>query len=79
MAQNYQVGFGRLPNQGMHMLSVLKRFVQDQTAQDLVEYELLVAFIVVVSAALFQLSQSGVASIWTVTNNNLQQGIQAAS
>lgn len=56
-----------------------KRFVKEESAQDLVEYHLVLAFVVVIAVALFQLSQSGVSAIWAVTNSNLNQGVQAAS
>jgi Flp pilus assembly pilin Flp len=54
------------------------RFWQDD-GQDLVEYTLLMAFVVVVSAALFLYNSDTVAAIWNATNNNLGSANSVAS
>ena len=49
----------------------LPTFVLDEQGQDLIEYTLLVAFIVIVSAGLFQGMGDSVAGITTTSNNQL--------
>jgi len=55
---------------GGYMLSSLLR---DANGQDIVEYTLLVSFIVVVSAALFLVNGSSISTIWSITDNNLSR------
>jgi Flp pilus assembly pilin Flp len=57
------------------MTSWLRR----EDGQDLVEYSLLLAFVVVVSAALFLYNSDAVAAIWTITNNNLSSASSMAT
>jgi Flp pilus assembly pilin Flp len=54
------------------------RLTQDD-GQDIVEYTLLMAFVVVVTAALFLYNSDSVAAIWTVTNNSLSSAGSMAS
>jgi Flp pilus assembly pilin Flp len=49
----------------------LQQLLRQDDGQDLVEYTLLLAFVVVVSAALFLYNSDAVATIWTTTNNSL--------
>ncbi len=53
-------------------VNAYSRFWQQEDGQDIVEYTLLLAFVVVVSAALFLYNSDSVAAIWTVTNDNLR-------
>jgi Flp pilus assembly pilin Flp len=57
----------------------MKRLVRLDNGQDLIEYTLLLAFVAIISSALFILSGQGAAGIWNQTNNNLNQGIKLAS
>jgi Flp pilus assembly pilin Flp len=57
----------------------LRAFLDDESGQDFVEYTLLMAFMVVVSAALLIYNGDAVAGIWGVTTNNLSAASQAAS
>jgi len=63
----------------MTMVNLWRKFVKDQTAQDFTEFTLLLAFVVVVGVAVFQVSTGNLVSIWTTTNNNLQKGVLATS
>ncbi|MGE5647499.1 MAG: Flp family type IVb pilin [Acidobacteriota bacterium] len=49
----------------------LPTLLRREDGQDLVEYSLLLAFVVVTSAALFLYNSDAVAGIWTVTSNSL--------
>jgi Flp pilus assembly pilin Flp len=51
----------------------------DEKAQDSTEYTLMLAFVVVVSAAIFMLNGGSVSVIWGITNNNLNAGITSAA
>ncbi len=56
-----------------------KSFFRDENGQDLVEYSLLMAFVCLVSAALFIGVGKTVASIWSTTNTSLSQAYSAAN
>jgi Flp pilus assembly pilin Flp len=49
----------------------VREFWNDESGQDFVEYTLLMAFIVVVSAALLMYNTGAVAAIWGETSNAL--------
>jgi len=53
------------------MCNWLHGLAAGERGQDVVEYSLLVAFVAVVSAALFLLSSNCLVGIWGVTDNNL--------
>jgi len=53
------------------MTSVFARFAQEEAGQDFVEYTLLIAFVVICTAALFLGQGDHITTIWRVTNNNL--------
>jgi Flp pilus assembly pilin Flp len=55
------------------MSNWLRQLAVGEQGQDVVEYSLLVAFVAVVSAALFLLSSKDISGIWGVTNNNLTE------
>ena len=59
--------------------SFWKRFWYEQEGQDLVEYSLLLAFVCLVSAALFIRVGQNVAAIWGYTSTTMQQAYCAAS
>ena len=61
------------------MLTMVKRFWQDEQGQDLIEYTLLMAFVALASAALFISSGASVSAIWTDTNTSLSEAASAAS
>jgi Flp pilus assembly pilin Flp len=60
-------------------MSFWKSFWQNQGGQDLVEYSLLLAFVCLVSAALFIGVGRNVAAIWGYTSTSMQQAYCAAS
>jgi Flp pilus assembly pilin Flp len=61
------------------MRDALVGFWREQAGQDTVEYTLLLAFVVVVSAAMFMLNGDSIAGIWCGTNSNLSAASSMAS
>jgi Flp pilus assembly pilin Flp len=61
------------------MRDFLASFIREQGGQDIVEYTMLMAFLVVCSAALLLLSGESVRYIWGATSNNLSAAHSAAS
>jgi Flp pilus assembly pilin Flp len=49
-------------------------FLRDETGQDLTEYALLLAFVVIASAALLAVNYSSVAGVWTSGNQVIAIG-----
>ena len=58
---------------------MLKRFLQDEQGQDLIEYTLLLAFVCLATSALFVSSGGSLSGIWISTNSRLAAGNAAAS
>ena len=58
---------------------MLKNFLVDEQAQDLIEYTLLLAFVCLATAALFINSGGSLSGIWTAANTDLAAGNTAAS
>ena len=56
-----------------------KLFCRDESGQDMVEYSLLLAFVCLLSAALFIGVGKNVASIWGYANQSLSQAYSAAN
>ena len=54
-------------------IKCLRAFIRDESGQDLIEYTLLLAFVMMASAAMFIGGGASINVIWTVTNNNLSQ------
>ena len=61
------------------MFDAIRKFAAEETGQDLVEYELLLAFVICMSAGIFLVSGAGFAAVMNTTNGNLAKGVQAAS
>jgi len=61
------------------MKEFMRRFVQDEQGQDLVEYTLLLAFVCLAAAALFINAGQSISGIWSVANTKLNQAQSAAS
>lgn len=57
---------------GVCMTAVLRRFIRGERAQDLIEWSLLLALVVLGSAALMWNSSGPAASVWTAANAALQ-------
>ena len=55
------------------------KFLFDERGQDLTEYALLLAFVVMAAAALFLTSADSMTGIWNTTSNHLHRGNQVAS
>jgi Flp pilus assembly pilin Flp len=51
--------------------TVLKRFLQEEQGQDLIEYTLLLAFVCLATSALFVSSGGSLSGIWNSANSNL--------
>jgi len=58
---------------------MLKRFLQDEQAQDLIEYTLLVAFVCLATAALFVNSGGSLSGIWITANSRIDAANTSAS
>jgi len=58
---------------------MLMNFLRDEQGQDLIEYTLLLAFVVLASATLFIGAGSSVAGIWSTTNSQLVVANTSAS
>jgi Flp pilus assembly pilin Flp len=61
------------------MMELLKRFWQEEQGQDLIEYTLLLAFVALVSAALFIGAGQSASSIWSIANSQLSAAAASAS
>lgn len=61
------------------MKNFLRNFFQAEQGQDLIEYTLLLAFVVLASAALFISSGGAIKSIWGQSSTVLSQANSAAS
>ena len=58
---------------------MLKAFLKDEQAQDLIEYTLLVAFVCLATAALFVNSGGSLSGIWITANSELGAANASAS
>ena len=58
---------------------MLWNFLREEEGQDLIEYTLLLAFMVVAAAAIYMGVGSSVQSIWTSANTTLGNAASAAS
>jgi Flp pilus assembly pilin Flp len=56
-----------------------KKFLLEESGQDLVEYALLMAFVLLASSALFIGAGGSINSIWHITNNSLSNAAISAS
>jgi len=61
------------------MKNFLRNIFKDEQGQDLIEYTLLLAFVVLASAALFISSGGAIKSIWGQSSTILSQANSAAS
>ena len=59
-------------------MSRMTEFLKGEQGQDLVEYTLLLAFVMMASAALYINAGGSVTGIWTAANSNLNQGMVSA-
>ncbi len=60
------------------MKQLWKRFLQEESGQDLIEYTLLLAFVALASAALFIGAGTTISGIWTTANTTLTSANAAA-
>jgi len=58
---------------------MLKNFLKDEQAQDLIEYTLLLAFVCLATAALFISSGGSLTGIWVTANSQLTTANTAAA
>ncbi len=61
------------------MNPMLKHFIKDEQAQDLIEYTLLLAFVCLATSALFVSSGGSLSGIWTSANSELATANTSAS
>jgi Flp pilus assembly pilin Flp len=57
----------------------LMAFLTSDAGQDITEYSLLLAFVVLISAAIFLVAQDSVVGIWGDANSQLNRGMEYAS
>ena len=57
----------------------LRRLLEDESGQDFIEFTLILALIVVCSAAILLSQGESIAVIWQTTNNNLSAAKEAVS
>ena len=71
-----------LHDQVCQRFGVIRKFLSgfwtNEQAQDLTEYALLLAFVVLASAAMLTVNGASVAGIWTATNGIISSGNQIA-
>ncbi|HTS65068.1 MAG TPA: Flp family type IVb pilin [Candidatus Acidoferrales bacterium] len=60
-------------------MNALRRFWNEETGQDLIEYTLLMAFVALASAALFLGAGGSIKGIWTTSNSQLASANTQAS
>jgi len=58
---------------------MLRNFLRDEQAQDLIEYTLLLAFVCLATAALFISSGGSLSGIWITANTDLTTANAAAA
>ena len=58
---------------------MLKKFIQDEQGQDLIEYTLLLAFVCLATSALFVSSGGSLSGIWQSANSELAGANTSAS
>jgi len=58
---------------------MLKRFLQDEQGQDLIEYTLLLAFVCLATSALFVSSGGSLSGIWNSADSRLTVANASAS
>jgi Flp pilus assembly pilin Flp len=61
------------------MKSFWKKFYEEESGQDLIEYTLLLAFVALSSASLFMSAGNSISAIWQVGSNTLSNAAAAAS
>ena len=60
-------------------MKLFTAFLREEEGQDLIEYTLLLAFVALVSAAIFIAAGENAAGIWTVANKHLSNANNAAN
>jgi len=55
------------------MDQLMRDFIADDSGQDLIEYSLLMAFVALAAAAVFQGTGKTVTGIWSIANSRLVQ------
>jgi Flp pilus assembly pilin Flp len=60
-------------------MRVFTNFLREERGQDLIEYTLLLAFVVLASAALFISAGTSIKGIWTASSSTLSQACSASS
>jgi Flp pilus assembly pilin Flp len=59
-------------------MRAITQLLKGEQGQDLVEYTLLLAFVLIASAALYINAGGSVTGIWTMANTQLNSGVVAA-
>ena len=61
------------------MRIAIKRLIRSEVGQDLIEYSLILAFVVLVGAALYIGMSQSIRGLWTITNSRLSNANMSAS
>jgi Flp pilus assembly pilin Flp len=61
------------------MKTFMKRFWREDDGQDMVEYALLLGFIVVCAAAILTATRVQISTIWSTINSSLSSAISASA
>jgi Flp pilus assembly pilin Flp len=61
------------------MKNLFLRFVKEESGQDLIEYTLLLAFVALISAALFIGAGQATSGIWSITSTSLSTANECAA
>ncbi len=70
-ARDGAAGWMEIAMPKVNALRTARRFISDESGQDLTEYALLLAFVALASAAILLNMNSSANTIWTVVNNHL--------
>ena len=61
------------------MHRTISNFLTEDNGQDLIEYSLLIAFVVLASAAIFKGAGTSISGVWTVANTRLANAAAVAA
>ena len=59
-------------------MTAILQLIKSEEGQDLIEYTLLLAFVLIASAALYINAGGSITGIWTMANSRLDSGVVAA-
>jgi Flp pilus assembly pilin Flp len=63
----------------LRIMDTINRFLVNEAGQDLIEYSLLIVFILIASTIILQQTGSAVVPVWAVGNSTVSNAAQQAS